>query len=76
MSEIEDITDTEFEELLQQVHLGELDVVDSRINERLDTSEELLGIVSDPADDTLSTSGSRLSCQELCSVHGCSHLWV
>ena len=52
MSDIEDIADTEFGELLQQVHLGELDVVDSRIHKRLDMSEELLGVVSDPADDT------------------------
>ena len=34
------------------MHLGELDVVDSRIHERLDTSEKMLGVVSDPADDT------------------------
>ena len=34
------------------MHLGELDVVDSRIHEPLDMSEELLGVVSDPADDT------------------------
>ena len=42
----------EFDKLLQQVDLSELDVVDSRINERLDMSEELLGVVSDSADDT------------------------
>ena len=59
MSEIEDIADKEFDELLQQVHLGELDVVDSRINERLDMSEELLGGVSNQADDTLSSSGMQ-----------------
>ena len=57
MSEIEGITGTDLEELLQQVHLGELDVFDSHINERLDTLEELLGIVSAVANDTLSTSG-------------------
>ena len=58
ISEIEDIAGTEFDELLlQQMHLGELDVVDSRINQRLDMSEELLGVVSVPADDALSTSG-------------------
>ena len=51
-SDIEDIADTEFGELLQQVHLGELDVVDSRIHERLDMSEKLLGVVLDPADET------------------------
>ena len=76
MSEIEDIADTEFDKLLQQVHLSELDVVDSRINERLDMSEELLGVISDPADDMLSTLGCHGRCPELCSVHGCSHLWV
>ena len=57
MSEIGDIADTEFDD---QVHLGEFDVVDSRINERLDMSEELLGVISDPADDTLGTSGMPL----------------
>ena len=57
MSEIENITGTEFDELLQQMHLGEFDVVDSRINERLDMLEEQLGVISAPADDTLSTSG-------------------
>ena len=46
---------------MQQVHLNELDVVDSRldwriINERLDMSEELLGVVSVSADDVLSAS--------------------
>ena len=52
---IEDIVGTEFDELLsQQIHLGELDVVDSRINERLDMSVELLGVVFVPADDALS----------------------
>ena len=51
MSEIEDVMDTEFDQLLQQVYLTELDVVDSQINERLNMSKELLGIVSDPADD-------------------------
>ena len=57
---IEDIAGTEFNQLLQQVHLGKLDVVDSCINERLDMSEELLGVVSAAADDTLSTSGMPL----------------
>ena len=53
---IEDIADTEFDQLLQQVHLSEHDVVDSCINEQLDMSEELLGVVSDAVDDTLNTS--------------------
>ena len=58
MSKIEDITGTEFGKLLQQVHLGEFDVVDLRTNEQLDMSKELLGVVSAPADDdTLSTLG-------------------
>ena len=58
MSEIEDIAATEFDELLlQRVNLAELDVVDSRINQRLDRAEELLGVVSVAADDALSTSG-------------------
>ena len=40
------------------MYLGEFDVVYSRINERLDMSEELLGVVSDPVDvNMLSTSG-------------------
>ena len=45
------MADTEFCELLQQVHLGELNVVNSRTHEQLDMLEELLGVVSDPADD-------------------------
>ena len=45
-----------YELVLQQMHLGELDVVDSRTNQRLDMSE-LLGVVSVPVDDALSTSG-------------------
>ena len=57
MSEVEDIAGTEFDELLQQVHLGELDVFNSHINKPLDMSEELLGIVLAPADDILSMSG-------------------
>ena len=39
------------------MYLGECDVADSRINEQLDMSEELLGVVSAPADDILGTSG-------------------
>ena len=55
MFEIEDITDTKFDELLKQVHSGEVDIVDSRINEWQDMLEELLGVVSSPADNKLST---------------------
>ena len=58
MSEIEGIASTEFDELLKQVHLSELDVVDSCTNERrLDMSEELLDVVLAPTDDTLSMLG-------------------
>ena len=42
---------------MQQIHLRDLEVVDSRINQRLDMPEELLGAVSVSADDALSTSG-------------------
>ena len=55
---IEDIADTEFDELLQQVHVSELDVVDSHINKQLEMLQELLCAVLDPA-DMLSTSGMR-----------------
>ena len=41
--EIEDIADTEFEKLLEQVQLGEHDVDNSHIDEWQDMSEELLG---------------------------------
>ena len=34
MSAIEDITDTEFDKVLEQVRLGERDIVHSRIDER------------------------------------------
>ena len=48
MSEIEDITNAEFDELLKQVDLGELDVVELRIDERQDMSEELIGVTQLP----------------------------
>ena len=58
MSEIKDyIAGPEFDELLQQVCLGVLDIVDSRINERLGMLKKRLSVVSAPADNTLSTSG-------------------
>ena len=58
LSEIEDIAYTEFNELiLEQVHLGKLNVVDSRIDEWQDMLEEMLGVVSAPADNTLCMSG-------------------
>ena len=59
----------EFKELLQLVHLGELDVVDSRINEQLDMLEKVLGVISVPVDNTLSTSGMEweVSGSVLCS---------
>ena len=51
MSKIKGIADTE------QVDLCKLDIVESRMNGRQDMSEELLGVVSAPSNDTLSTSG-------------------
>ena len=48
MSEIEDITKTEFDELLEQVDLTELHVVELRIDERQDMSEESIGVARLP----------------------------
>ena len=76
MSEIEDFADSEFDELLQQVHLVQLDVVDWRINERLCMSEELLGVVSDPANDKLSTSGMPWEVSRTMLCLWMLHLWV
>ena len=45
MSKIEDIADTEFDEVLEQVQSGECDIVDSHIDERRDMLEELLVVV-------------------------------
>ena len=45
MSVIEDIAGTEFDELLQQVHLRQLDIVHWSMNERLDMSDNLLGVL-------------------------------
>ena len=50
MSEMEDIADMEFDNLFQHVDLGELD--DSRAAHGQDLSEELLGVILAPADDT------------------------
>ena len=47
----------ELDKILQQVHLGKLDVVDSQINDRLDMWEEQLGVFSASANVTLSTPG-------------------
>ena len=55
MSQIEE--NKEFDEILQITDLDEFDVADSQIDEQQDTSEELLGVVSAPANDALSTSG-------------------
>ena len=60
MSEIELIPAMEFNKLLQQVHLDELNVVDLSTNEWLDMSKELLGVVSVPVDDMLSTCTSGM----------------
>ena len=55
MSEIKDITDTEFDTLL--LDLGELDIVGPQTDGQ-DMLEELLGIILAPADDTLSRTGT------------------
>ena len=48
MSEIVKMSEvyTEFNEQLQQVRLGKLDEINLGINEQLDMSEELLGVIS------------------------------
>ena len=62
MSEIEDITDTEFD-------LGELDVLDS-----LDMSEELLALSRLQWIICSVRRGCHGRCQELCYICGCPHL--
>ena len=83
MSKIEDIADTEFNELLEQVDLGELDVVESHIDEWQDMSEKLLGIVLAPVLSMSWMAPCDGRCGELCSrIDVCqgpsslSHLWV
>ena len=49
------IVDAEFNEQLEQVDLGQLDIVEL-CTDGLDISDELLCVVSVPTDDTLSTS--------------------
>ena len=87
MSEIEDITGTEFHKLLEPVQLGEsnVHVVNSHINEWQDRWEELLGVISTPADDTLKgrwrwhpvMGGVRNCVHERTRVMGslCFHNW-
>ena len=53
MFENEDITDTEFDKILEHVDLGELNVVESH-SDRKDMSEEVLGVVVVPVADMLS----------------------
>ena len=72
MSEIGNIADTNLDKLLEKVHLGKLDIVDLHTDEQQDVSEELLGVLSTPADDTSSTSWKAPHdgrCREL-------HLWM
>ena len=57
MSDIKDMADMEFDEVLEQVVVGETDVFKLRINEQQDMSKELLGIVLAPVVGTLSTLG-------------------
>ena len=64
MSKIEDIADSEFDKLLQQVQLGKHDVLDLRIDKWGDMSKELLGVASASADGTFCWSGGRgLTCK-------------
>ena len=56
MSDIEDIANSEFNELLEHFDLGELYAVESSTDGQ-DMSKELLGIVTATTDDALSTSG-------------------
>ena len=56
MSYIEDIANTELDNLLEHIELGELNIVHSHIN-RQDMSEELLDIIVAPKDDTHSRLG-------------------
>ena len=55
MSEIQHIADTGFNELLEHVDLGYLDVIES-CTDGLDVLEELLNVVSASVDDMLSMS--------------------
>ena len=56
MSEMEYIANTEFDEQLEHIDLGELNIIKSS-TDRQDMSKELLGIIVAPSDDMLSRSG-------------------
>ena len=67
MSEIED--NNEFDVILGSTNLDELDLTSSMMNKQQDLSEELLGVISAPADDAIGTSGvapQEGMCGELC----------
>ena len=53
--EIEELTNTEFGKLLEHVNFGRLDV-GVWLTDAQDVSEEFLGVVAAPVDDTLSKS--------------------
>ena len=87
MSDIKDITGTEFYELLEQVQVGKRDIVNSQVDEWQDMLEKLLVVVSAPADDTFSITGIAPPRDERCQemslwMDSCqtptplSHLWV
>ena len=59
MSKIKDIADTEFDELLEQVDLGELNVVESHVDEWQVLWQELLGVVSAPVVNMHPTTAFR-----------------
>ena len=59
MTKIEDtvlVSQIQINELLKDVDLGKLHIVESRTGGQ-DMSEELLGVISAPVDDTPSMSG-------------------
>ena len=55
-SDIENIAETKFGGLLQQVDLGKLDVFELSKHNQLDIQEELLHVVLDPVDNTQASS--------------------
>ena len=75
----------EFDDLLEQVDLGELDVFESCIDEQQDMLEKLLGVILVPKVDTLNKLGMAPcdGCGELClEMDSCQwpsplfHFWV
>ena len=63
------------------MHLGKRDKLESCIDERQDMSAEVLGVISAPADDTLSTLEIHPAVAEKAPKNwgvlsnGCGHKW-